>query len=201
MKFMTQTLLSLAGADLSPAPLSTAAVILVDCQQEYVDGALPLYRIADALAGVSELLARARRAGAPVIHIAHKGRPGGLFDRTEGGKGDFAPEAAPASGESIVEKALPNAFAGTDLQEILQSTGRRELIVAGFMTHMCISSTVRAAMDLGYRSTVVAAACTTRDLPKPGGGIIAAQTLHDACLAALGDRFAIIAGNVADIAD
>jgi hypothetical protein len=35
---------------------------------------------------------------------------------------------------------------------------------------MCVSATVRSALDHGYASTVVAAACATRDLPDPLGG-------------------------------
>lgn len=61
------------------------------------------------------------------------------------------------------------------------------------MTHMCVSTTARAALDLGYRSTVVASACATRDLPDALGGVVDAKTVHRAALAALGDRFAIIA--------
>ena len=57
---------------------------------------------------------------------------------------------------------------------------------------MCVSSSVRAALDLGYRATLVAGAAGTRDLPLPGGGVIDAKSLHNASLAALADRFAII---------
>jgi nicotinamidase-related amidase len=74
------------------------------------------------------------------------------------------------------------------------NTGKKQLIVAGFQTHMCISSTVRAALDLGYRTTVIADAAATRDLPDPTGGpAFAAAELHRAALAGLADRFAIVA--------
>jgi isochorismate hydrolase len=93
----------------------------------------------------------------------------------------------------VLPKGLPNAFAGTALEATLRDTGRRELILAGFMTHMCISSTARAALDLGYRTTVVAGATATRDLPDPTGpGTVPAAEVHRATLAALADRFAIV---------
>ena len=57
---------------------------------------------------------------------------------------------------------------------------------------MCISATVRAALDRGYRTTVVASATATRDLPDPLGGIVPAGEVHRATLAALADRFAIV---------
>jgi nicotinamidase-related amidase len=65
-------------------------------------------------------------------------------------------------------------------------------MLAGFMTHMCISSTARAALDLGYRVTIDASACGTRDLPDGRGGIIPAATVHEVALVELSDRFAII---------
>jgi len=97
------------------------------------------------------------------------------------------------AGEPVLPKGLPNAFAGTALEARLRETGRRELILAGFMTHMCISSTARAALDLGYRTTVVAGATATRDLPDPiGPGTVPAADVQRAALAALADRFAVV---------
>ena len=187
-----QTLLALAGADPTPNGFSDSVLLLIDCQMEYVDGRLALPDVAPALAEAGRLLERARAAGTPVVHIAHRGAPGGPFD-PEGRSGQIAPEVAPRAGEPVIGKRLPNAFAGTELDATLKAIGRQRLIVAGFMTHMCVSSTVRAALDLGYRSTVVARAAATRDLPTPEGGRIAARDLHRASLAALADRFAVVA--------
>ena len=63
------------------------------------------------------------------------------------------------------------------------------MIFAGFMTHNCVSSTVRAGRDFGYAMTVAADACATRDLPCPGG-VIRAADLQAAELAALADAHA-----------
>ncbi|GAB4225657.1 MAG: cysteine hydrolase family protein [Methyloligellaceae bacterium] len=187
-----KTLLEMAGAQSRPAPLSSAALVIIDAQREYVDGLLPLSGITPALEQIAALLARARAAGTPVIHIVHRGMPGGAFDPGRDGFA-IADAAAPEAGEPIIEKQLPNAFAGTDLAEKLADTGRSDMIVAGFMTHMCISSTVRAALDHGFRTTVVADAVTTRDLPDPRGGVVSADTVNAVSLAALSDRFACVA--------
>jgi nicotinamidase-related amidase len=188
-----KTLLQMAGAPLEPSRFSESAVVIIDAQNEYVNGKLPLVGIAPALDNIAILLKAARAAGSPIIHVQHKGRAGGLFDP---GADAFqlAPQAAQMSGEAIVEKPLPNAFAQTNLQDLLVNAGKKQLIVAGFQTHMCISSTVRAALDLGYRTTVIAYAAATRDLPDPTGGpAFAAAELHRAALAGLADRFAIVA--------
>ncbi len=195
-----KTLLSMAGADMTPSRLANSTILLIDCQMEYVSGAMPLPDVASALDEIEKLLARGRNAECPIVHVAHKGGAGGMFDR-EAERGQLAVQAASKQGESIIEKGLPNSFAHTNLQDILTEIGRKELIVAGFMTHMCVSSTVRAALDLGYRNTVVASAAATRDLPTYDGGVISAHDLHIASLAALADRFAIIAPSVVDIPD
>ncbi len=186
-----KTLLQMAGAPRQPPTLAESAVVMIDAQREYVDGALPLTGIAQALEVGADLLARARAAGSVIIHVVHQGRSGGPFD-PDGPGGQIVSQVAPVDGEAVIAKTLPNAFAGTDLQEQLRATGREPLIFAGFMTHMCVSSSVRAALDLGFRSTVVAGACATRDLPLAGTGVVSALDLHAAELAALADRFAIV---------
>ena len=108
-------------------------------------------------------------------------------------RGQIVDELAPIAGENTIEKGLPNAFAGTHLQAQTSDSGRNDLIICGFMTHMCVSSTARAALDLGFRVTIDADSCGTRDLPDGLGGVIEAGILHNVSLAELSDRFAIIA--------
>jgi nicotinamidase-related amidase len=187
----TKTLLQLAGVDPAPGKLREACVVLIDIQNEYLNGPIAVESAGPAVASAARLLASARSAGSPIFHIAHKGRAGGLFDRAAE-RGQLIEAVAPTAGETVVEKTLPNAFAGTDLHALLTATGRKELILAGFMTHMCVSSTARAALDLGYRTTVVAAASATRDLPDGLGGVVPAATIHKVALVELSDRFAVI---------
>lgn len=67
------------------------------------------------------------------------------------------------------------------------------------MTHMCVSATARAAHELAWRTTVVADASATRDLPDSlGNDSIPAAVIHRAALAALSDRFASVT-RVADL--
>jgi nicotinamidase-related amidase len=196
---MAKTLMQMAGADLTPNRISESVLILIDCQNEYVSGALPLVGVDAAMLEAKRLLQRFRDAGQPVIHIQHQGKAGGAFDLDDP-RGAIDERVAPVADEAVIRKALPNSFAGTTLEQTLQKIGRKHLVIAGFQTHMCVSATTRAALDLGYRNTLVAAAIATRDLPNAtGDGIIAADTVHQATLAALADRFAIIARHTDDL--
>ena len=193
-----KTLLQMAGASNEPAPLSESVVVVIDAQNEYVEGRLPLTNVEPALDQIAKLLTAARAAGAPIIHVVHRGRAGGLFDPL-GKMFQIHPKAAPAAGEKIIEKELPNAFAKTALHLALQATERKSLVLAGFMTHMCVSATARAALDHGWKTTVAGDAAATRDLPDPlGGEPIAAAALHRAALAEIADRFALVT-RVADL--
>ncbi len=188
-----KTLLDMAGVPNRPHRLAEAAVVMIDAQMEYVNGRLPLTGIEPALEVGAELLAAARAAGRPVVHVQHRGKGDGLFG-PDSAYFAIAPQVAPREGESVVGKVVPNALADGALAARLEELGAANIIVAGFMTHLCVSTTARAALDLGYGCTVLAPACATRDLPDGQGGVVTAAALHRAELAALADRFATVVG-------
>lgn len=185
-----QTMFQLSGRGYAPATLSNATLLIIDAQEEYRSGALALPGLGAAAAEIASLLGAARATGVPVVHVRHLGITGGLFD-PQGPRGQFLPELAPQPGEVVVEKRLPNAFAGTELHDRLQALGHLDLIVCGFMTHSSISTTVRACKDYGYRCTLVDSACATRDLPSPEG-VIQADVVHRMEMAILADNFATV---------
>ena len=189
---VAKTLLDIVGFPATPSRMEDAALVIVDAQNEYLSGNLRLEGIEAAVGEIKRLLLEARALKSPVFHVVHHGWAGSPIFAPAGPYVEVIQDLEPEAGEAIVVKTLPNSFAKTDLQEKIRKTGRTELIIVGFMTHMCVSTTVRAALDLGYKSTVFAKATATRDLPNPLGGIIKASELQAAALAALADRFAAI---------
>jgi|SRR5450830_155794 len=193
-----KTLLQIAGAAPRKPQWKEAALILIDHQTEYTSGAVPLAGIDAAVAQIAQLLRQARAAGAPVIHVVHHAKPGAALFDPQCEFVNIIDGLQAQEGEVTVVKSLPNSFAGTTLDAELKKAGKKELIIAGFATHMCISATTRSALDHGYVSTVVAAACATRDLPDAlGNGVVRAADLQRASLAALADRFATIVPDAA----
>lgn len=192
-----KSLLQIAGAPLNPSPLNASVLVIIDAQLEYVKGGLPLQGVDAAIREAALLLAVARKVAMPVFHIAQHAPAGRPLFAEDGPYAAIVPQLNPAAGEIVLRKTLPNSFAGTDLHELIQSTGRNEIVFAGFMTHMCVSASARAALDLKYRSTVVANATATRDLPDPLGGMIPASVVHRTALSELADRFAIVVKDTA----
>jgi nicotinamidase-related amidase len=196
-----KTLLEMAGGPPPLPQLAQSAVVIIDAQREYVDGKLALAGVGPALDEISRLLARARAARTPIIHVVHHGRPGAPF--APGSRGaEIASAADPAPGEAVLTKGLPNAFASTDLADRLHALKRPSIILAGFMTHMCVEATARAAIDLGFKASVLAKATATRDLPDPlSDAVVPAAEVQRNALAALADRFATIIPDTAALVD
>ncbi len=193
-----KTLREVAGLGHQPGALRQSALVMIDCQNTYRRGQMQLEGVEPALDEARRLLERARALGVPVIHIQHDAGPGSPYDiRAEMGR--IADKVKPLEGEPVVVKHYPNSFVQTDLHERLQKLGVANLVIAGFMTHMCVNSTARGAFNLGYRPTVVAGATATRPLPTATGGVVAASVLQEASLAALSDLFAVVVPRAADL--
>lgn len=192
------TLRGLSGLSPEPAPLRGSALVMVDLQNTYREGVMRLAGVEPALQEAAALLTRAREAGIPIFHVRHDAGPGSPYDITAP-IGQISDEVAPQDNEPVITKAYPSSFVGTDLQAQLEAAGVKDVVLAGFMTHMCINSTARSAFSLGFRPTVVASATATRDLPAPDGSIVTASQLQAASLAALADLFAVVTPKQADI--
>jgi nicotinamidase-related amidase len=194
------TLRQLVGLADQPAALADSTLIMIDCQNTYTQGVMELEGVQPALDQAAELLDRARSAGIPVVHIMHDAGEGSPYDvRDE--IGQIVERVAPRDGELVIVKTFPNAFIGTDLDQRLTAAPGRDLILAGFMTHMCVSSTARGAFSLGYRPAVVAGATATRALPGPAGEPVSAAALQSASLAGISDLFGIVVPTASDILD
>jgi nicotinamidase-related amidase len=133
----------------------------------------------EAVEHASGVMAAARKAGVPVIHVVVGFRPGypevsprnvALSALTGTGRfiagapgADVVPPARPADGEVVVLKHRVSAFAGTDLEMILRARGIDALILTGVVTSGVVLSTVRAAADADHRLIVVKDACADAD--------------------------------------
>ncbi|MFI1238663.1 isochorismatase family protein [Nocardia salmonicida] len=180
------TLREINGFDQTPATLTNSTLVLVDYQNTYTKGVMELTGWEPALDAAAALLAAARAAGTPVIHVINDGGKDTPYDITAD-IGQIHPKVAPAADESIVVKRAPNSFVGTNLAELVDAAGNTNLIIAGFMTHMCVTFTTEGAFLRGNTPTVIASACATRPLGK-----VSAPQLHASALATITDLYGIV---------
>ena len=78
-----------------------------------------------------------------------------------GRAGQRVAEIAPQAGDAFVFKPRYSAFDRAPLQILLEELEIERLLLAGMATEMCVTQTAIAARELGYKVTVLAAACAT----------------------------------------
>jgi nicotinamidase-related amidase len=168
------------------------ALVLVDFQEEFFVGRLPVERGELAAAHARELLAWARDSGLTIAHVRNvAATPDSAVFAPGGTTVDFVAGLAPRGGELAIVKSAGGGFTRTDLDAKLRARGIDTIVVAGLMTHLAVDQTARDAAMLGYGVVVASDACATRDLPdRSGGPAISAAAVQQVALASLADRFA-----------
>lgn len=152
------------------------ALLVVDFQCAFTQGALSSDRTAAALDAAAELLAESRRLGVEVIflHVEYEdedeigrvwqAKGPHLVSCIRGGQGSVIdPRVGPIEGETVIPKTRASAFFGTGLDEILRSRNIDSLIVCGTSTSGCVRATVVDGAARDYPITVVAEAVDDRD--------------------------------------
>jgi len=192
------TLRELVGIGLAPANLKNAALIMIDCQNTYRRGVMQLTNVEPAILKARKLLSKARALKIPVIHIRHDAGAGTPYD-VNADIGAICDEVAPIAGEAVITKNYPNSFIATDLDQHLKKLGVKNIVLAGFMTHMCINSTAHGGFNLGYNVTVVASATATRPLQAANGKVLTAQEVQDGAIASTRDLYAAVVDTVDEL--
>lgn len=164
------------------------ALIVIDAQQEYFapTGKVVLPGGPAAAKKIAEALAWARQQKLPVIHVVHESRKPNAPIFAPGSPAlAIHPAAQHAPGEPVVQKHLPGSFTGTKLEEILRQQGIERLVIAGFMTQMCVDTTTRQAAHLGFQVTVLSDATAAMAVKGPDGEAIPADQVHKTHLGSL----------------
>lgn len=172
----------------------TTALIIVDIQNDYFkDGKMELVNPDKAAANAAKILEWFRENNKENIfhvqHIAADPAMGFFLPETEGA--EIHESVLPKDDETVIIKNFPNSFLKTDLESKLRDNGVTKVIVIGMMTHMCIDATSRAAVDLGFETTVIEDACATLDLSYNGHEVPAEQ-VHYSFIGALNGMYAEI---------
>ena len=168
------------------------ALIVIDVQNEYFDGALPISHPPPqvSLANIARAMDAATAAGIPVIVVQHgDDDPESPIFRKGSPAWELRPEIGRRSRDQLVEKTFPGSFTETPLGGILESAGVETVAIAGYMTHMCVDTTSRQAAHRGYAVEILSDATGTLSLEN-SGGTASGEELHRATLVAQGQFFA-----------
>jgi len=166
--------------------VNKTALILIDIQNDYFPGGILELKGADAAATkAAAMLAHCRQEQQPIIHIQHESvdPKQALFTANTHGQ-KIHSSVVPNADELCITKHYPNSFWKTELESVLHKQAITHLFIVGMMTHMCVSATTRAAMERGFKVTVINDACATCALQLDNVDI-PADVVHRTALAEL----------------
>ena len=162
------------------------ALIVVDIQNDYFPGGLWVVPgIEAATENAVRLLAAARAKGELVVHVRHEfeSKDAPFFKPGSDGA-QLHEKVKNLKNEHVVVKRFANSYRETDLKEVLDRHGIRQVVVCGAMTQNCIDAITRASNDFGYDCVVIHDACAARDL-EFNGLQVPSKYVHAAFMAAL----------------
>lgn len=167
----------------------TTALVVIDFQNEYFSGRLPIPDGIAAMNKARELIRFADQAKIPVFQVQHVA-PAGSPVFAQGGEGvKFHPLMQPRAQDHVLQKSTVSVFASTDLDRQLKQAGIKTVIFAGLMTHACVAGSARDAAPLGYQVVVASDASATRAITRVNGDTVDKDSLHRAALAEIEDTF------------
>ena len=169
------------------------ALVVIDVQNDYVDGTLPIEfpAVQVSLANIGKAMDAARQAAIPVV-VVETALPAGAPMFAQGTRGAELHEVVRArSWDHRVSKTFPSAFVGTDLGDWLRQRDIDTVAIAGYMTHNCDYTTALHALDAGLAVEFLSDA--SGSLPYENrAGSASAEEIHRAFTVVLQTRFAAV---------
>ena len=140
------------------------ALLVIDVQNEYFTGALPITHPVGHLESILRVMDAAEGKVPRVFVQHHMPTPDALMFRKGSPEWELHPEVAGRPRDLLVEKTLPGSFTGTPLEDWLREHDIDTVTVAGYMSHMCCDTTARQAVHLGFKVEFLADATGTLPL-------------------------------------
>ena len=160
------------------------ALLVIDVQNEYFTGLLPITHPHAHLENILRVMDASRAADVPVVVVQHAFEQPELPFFKRGTPGwELHPEVANRPNDHLISKNLPGSFTGTDLEPWLREKEVDTVTIAGYMSHMCCDTTARQALHLGFRVEFLGDATGTLPL-KNSAGEVTAEELHRSILCA-----------------
>lgn len=176
---------------MTDSPNKHRALIVVDVQNDYDGGGLPIEYppFADTVVNVSRAMDLATAAGIRVVVVKQLAPATSPIFAVGSHGGALHPDIASRPADHVIEKKLPSAFAGTGLEAWLRTEGITTLTIVGYMTHNCDLATAIDGSQLGFHVELLSDA--TGSVPyKNRAGFATAQEIHRVMLIVMQARFA-----------
>jgi len=173
------------------------ALIVIDVQNEFTEkGKRPVVDISDALEAIKMRVEQAREKDRPIAWIRHFNKPNESVAFVPGSWGaEFIPGFGPTQGsdkEIEMHKNVYGAFTGTEIGNWLKKVGANEILIVGFYSHGCVSTTSREAIMAGLTVFIDPAATGSCDMEHEILGRLTAAEVKRSSLLHLANMGAVI---------
>lgn len=177
------------------------ALLVIDAQNEYFTGTLPIQYppVTASLPNIRLAMDTASANGVPVIVVQHATPAGAPVFATGSPGWELHPDVAARKVDHHLQKAQASVFAGTDLAEWLRAHQIDTLTIAGYMTHNCNAATIYHAAHAGLNVEFLADA--SGSLPyENAAGKASAEEIHRVFSVVFHSSFAAVATTAAWVA-
>jgi nicotinamidase-related amidase len=168
------------------------ALLIIDVQNEYFTGSLPVTHPRGSLKNILKAMDRADAGCVPIAVIQHTTiTPDAVTFRKGTHTWELHEEIKRRHADILIEKNLPGSFTGTNLGNWLKEKDIAKITIAGYMTQMCCDTTARQAYHRGYAVDFLSDATGTLSVTN-AAGTISDSDLHRAILITQQMRFSRI---------
>jgi nicotinamidase-related amidase len=160
------------------------ALIVIDVQREYFEGAFPIRHPVGHLGTILEVMDAAKKANIPTVVVRHhQPDPESPAFRKGSDMWQLHDEVESRPRDILIDKQLPGSFTNTPLDDFLKERKIDTVCIAGYMTQVCCDTTARQAFHRGYNVEFLRDATGTLDVENKAGSVTAEQ-LHESILVA-----------------
>lgn len=168
------------------------ALLVIDVQNEYFTGILPVCFPENTLPNILNAINAAQNHNIPVVMVQHTLPSADAKAFIKGTDGwELLNEMKAIHFDHYIEKNYPSAFVGTGLESWLHTKGIDTLVISGYMTQFCCDTTARYAYHMGFNVEFLSDATATLAFENRAGKV-SAEELHRAILVVQAARFSSV---------
>jgi nicotinamidase-related amidase len=172
------------------------ALIVIDAQQEYFDGFLPIQYPDrnESIARIRTAIEAAEQSSIPVALVQHELPAEAPVFASGSATWHNHPEVAAHEERASkrISKQFSSIFAGTDLEAWLREQDVDTITLVGYMSNNCVIASAAAAEPLGFAVEVLSDATGAIDLANDAGSAPARQ-VHEILMTLLHSNWAAVA--------
>ena len=164
-------------------------LLVIDVQNEYFTGKLPVTFPSGSLENISKSIDVAREHNIPIVIVQHTSLSTDSSTFIKGtNEWNLHPQVAMKPYDCLIEKNKPSSFTDTNLEFWLRERNIDTIVICGYMTQMCCDTTARHGFYIGFSIEFLSDATGTLEISNYAG-TIKDEELHRGILVTQAMRF------------